>query len=252
MLAGSSTESTETLYRTVFISDVHLGSPDCKAETLLDFLRHVACERMYLVGDILDFWSLRRIWHWEQAHNDVIQKILRKARKGTQVIYIPGNHDDAARDFVDMRFGGIEVRRQAEHTTATGRRLLIMHGDEFDAVMGYAGFFHPIGPFWYQAVRGIARILNTGRRIFGHKPWSLAKMIAQAENAFGVKTRFRDLAVAEGKFRGFDGVVCGHIHWPLHEDDGQFVYANSGDWVDHCSAIVEHLDGRLELIRWQL
>jgi UDP-2,3-diacylglucosamine pyrophosphatase LpxH len=236
-------------YRTVFLSDIHLGSPDCRADQLLDLLREVDAERWFLVGDIFDFWAMKRQWYWPQSHNDVVQKLLRKARKGAQVVYVPGNHDDANRAFAGHRLGGITVRRQAIHTTADGRRVLVLHGDELDAAVGVPSLV-PIGPLALKLARLAGHGVNWLRAAFHRRPWSLAGMIARAQDRIGLKDRYRELIRVEARKGHFDGVLCGHIHWPELDDRDGLVYLNTGDWVDHCTAVVEHADGRLELLAW--
>jgi len=235
-------------YRTVWISDVHLGTPGCQATALLDFLRHTECETLYLVGDIIDGWQLRRSWYWPQAHNDVVQKLLRRVRKGTRVVFVPGNHDEFARKYLGHSFGGVEV---VKHVTADGKRLWITHGDLFDGVIQCAKWLAYLGDSLYEFALKLNRWLNLMRGRLGLPYWSLSKYLKlKVKRAVSFIGDF-ELAVArEARRRGADGVVCGHIHHAeLREIDG-ILYANDGDWVESLTALVEHADGRLEIVDW--
>lgn len=240
-----------TRYRTIWISDVHLGTRGCKADVLLDFLRHTDSEFLYLVGDIVDGWRLKRTWYWAQSHNDVIQKVLRKARKGTKVVYIPGNHDEALRDYLDLQFGGITIVGETIHETADGRRLLILHGDAFDGVMRYARWLALLGDWAYNTMIMVNHYFNRGRRLLGLKYWSLSAFLkAKVKNAVEFISRYEQAVAAEARRRNVDGLVCGHIHHAeMREIDG-VLYCNDGDWVESCTALVEHFDGRLEILHW--
>jgi UDP-2,3-diacylglucosamine pyrophosphatase LpxH len=237
--------------RTVFISDVHLGTPGCQAEALLDFLRCVECETLYLVGDIVDGWQLMRRWYWPQAHNDVVQKVLRKARKGTRVVLVPGNHDEFARRYLGHSFGGIEVVEDAIHQTADGRRFWVMHGDLFDGVVQCAPWLAHIGDSLYTLALRLNRALNSARARLGLPYWSLSRYLKlKVKRAVSFIGDFEMAVIREAKRRGVDGVVCGHIHHAeLRMVDG-LTYANDGDWVESLTALVEHGDGRLEVIEW--
>ena len=238
-------------YRTIWISDLHLGTRGCKAEFLLDFLRYTEAEMIYLVGDIIDGWRLKKSWYWPQEHNDVIQKVLRKVRKGTRVIYVPGNHDEWLRDFTQLQFGGVEVVEDAIHVTADGRRLLVIHGDAFDAVVMHARWLALLGDGAYTATLWLNRYFNTARRRLGYPYWSLSAYLKQrVKNAMQYIASFADAVADEACRRGVDGVVCGHIHHAELREIGDILYCNSGDWVESCTALVEHFDGRLELINW--
>jgi UDP-2,3-diacylglucosamine pyrophosphatase LpxH len=243
---------TEThRYRTIWISDVHLGTKGCQPELLLDFLKHTESETLYLVGDMVDGWKLKSSWYWPQAHNDIAQKLLRKARKGTRVIFVPGNHDEFARPFVDHQFGGIEVRRDTIHVTADGRRLLIIHGDELDAVVQSAKWLAHLGDWAYCLVMLINVYYNALRKKLGYGYWSLSAYLKyKVKNAVTYIGKYEESVVKLAKERGADGVVCGHIHHPDMRDIGGVLYANDGDWVESCTALVEHHDGKLELLRW--
>jgi UDP-2,3-diacylglucosamine pyrophosphatase LpxH len=238
-------------YRTVFISDVHLGARGCQAELLLDFIRHIECETLYLVGDIVDGWKLRSGWHWPQPHNDVVQKILRLARKGVKVIYVPGNHDDRVRDFVGVHFGGVVVARDAIHETADGRRFLVLHGDEFDGVVQHARWLAFLGDYAYRALLAFNTAFNRVRRRLGFGYWSLSAFLkTKVKNALQFVENFEAAVAAEARRRGVDGVICGHIHKAEMRDIDGIAYINDGDWVESCSALVEHADGRLEILEW--
>ena len=236
-------------FRTLWISDLHLGTPGCQAEALLGFLKHTECETLYLVGDIIDGWQLRRQWHWPQAHNDVVQKLLRKARKGTRVIFIPGNHDEFARRYVGHNFGGIEVAEDWVHETADGRKLWVTHGDLFDGVIQCAKWLAHVGDSLYEFTLRLNRHLNSMRARLGLPYWSLSKYLKlKVKRAVSYVGDFEAALAREARKRGAHGVVCGHIHHAeLREIDG-ILYANDGDWVESLTALAEHADGRLEII----
>ncbi|NKI95445.1 UDP-2,3-diacylglucosamine diphosphatase [Rhizobacter sp. SG703] len=238
-------------YRSVWISDLHLGTPGCRADALLDFLRHVESDTLFLVGDIVDGWQLRRHWYWPQSHNDVVQKLLRKARKGTRVVFVPGNHDEFARRYVGHEFGGIEVAEEWVHETADGRRLWILHGDLFDGVIQCAKWLAHVGDTLYEFTLKLNRHLNSLRARMGLPYWSLSKYLKlKVKRAVSFIGDFENAVAREARRRGMHGVVCGHIHHAeLREIDG-ITYANDGDWVESLTALVEHADGRLEIIDW--
>lgn len=238
-------------HRAIWISDVHLGTAGCKAEFLLDFLRWNDADTLYLVGDIIDGWRLRKTWNWPQAHNDVIQKVLRKARRGTRVIYIPGNHDEFARSYVEHAFGGIEVAHEAVHVTADGRRLLVTHGDLFDGVVQQAKWIALLGDTLYVMILSANHWFNRARARMGFGYWSLSQYLKhKVKNAVAFITDFELALVREARRRGFDGVVCGHIHKAeIRMIDGM-LYCNDGDWVESLTALVEDHAGRLEIVEW--
>jgi UDP-2,3-diacylglucosamine pyrophosphatase LpxH len=239
-------------YRSIFISDIHLGTPGCQAGHLLDFLRHTDSKYLYLVGDIIDGWQLKRGWFWLQSHNDVIQKVLRKARKGTQVTYIAGNHDEAARQFIGLSFGGIDIRDEAEHRTADGRRLLVIHGDLFDAVVQGAKWLAYLGDWAYMVTLKLNRWFNHARATLGLSYWSLSQFLKhRVKNAVSYINHFEDALAEEARRRGFDGVVCGHIHKAEIRDIGGTLYCNDGDWVESLTALVELENGELRVIDWK-
>lgn len=240
-------------YRSIFISDTHLGTRDCRTDFLADFLRSTTTENLFLVGDIVDGWRLRKSWFWDSSHDDVIRLILQKAQTGTEVTYIPGNHDEMVRAWVPMglEIAGIKLRHEASHTTADGRRLLILHGDEFDSVVRYAKFLALLGDSAYTAALVANRYFNAIRRRMGYSYWSLSAWLKrQVKGAVMAIDRFETAVASEARRRGFDGVVCGHIHHAEMRDVGGVLYLNDGDWVESCTALVEHHDGRLELIDW--
>ncbi|MFT4192278.1 MAG: UDP-2,3-diacylglucosamine diphosphatase [Comamonas sp.] len=239
--------------RTVWLSDVHLGTAGCQAHALLDFLKHVECQQMYLVGDIIDGWQLKRHWHWPQAHSDVIQKLLRKVRKGTRMTFIAGNHDEFARRFLGVTLGGIEVADEAVHTTADGRRLWILHGDQFDGVIRCAKWLAHVGDVLYEFSLRLNRYFNFCRAAVGLPYWSVSQFFKhKVKRAVSYVGDFERAVAREARQRGMDGVVCGHIHHAeMREIDG-ILYANDGDWVESLTALVEHADGRLEIVRWPM
>lgn len=238
-------------YRTVWISDLHLGAKNCQADKLLEFLRVTEAQNFYLVGDIVDGWRLKRWWYWPQSHNDVVQKLLRKARKGARVIYIPGNHDSFARKYVGYLFGEIEVQQDAIHLTADGRKLLVLHGDEFDIVVRYAKWLALVGDRAYHLALWLNVGVNWGRRTLGLPHWSLSSFLKlKVKKAVQFIGAFETAVAQAARERGVDGVVCGHIHQPeMREVDG-VLYCNDGDWMESCTALAEHHDGRLEILRW--
>ena len=237
--------------RTVFISDIHLGTRGCQAELLLDFIRSVECERLYLVGDIVDGWKMKSGWFWPQSHNDVVQKILRMARKGTEVIYVPGNHDDRIRDFCGVHFGGVMVMRDAIHEAADGKRYLVTHGDEFDGVIQHAKWLAFVGDWGYRALLALNTGVNRLRRRLGFGYWSLSAFVkVKVKNALQFIEDFESAVAEEARRRGVDGVICGHIHKAEMRDIGGIAYINDGDWVESCTAAVEHPDGRIEIVNW--
>ena len=243
--------ASSTRYRTIWLSDIHLGTRGCKAEFLLDFLRCNESETLYLVGDIIDGWRLRRSWYWAQSHNDVIQKVLRKARKGTHVVYIPGNHDEWLRDYTGLTFGGIALADEVIHVTANGKRLLILHGDAFDGVVKYARWLALLGDWAYTLTLWVNNHFNHVRRKLGYPYWSLSAYLkGKVKNAVEYVGNFAQAVAEEAGRRGVDGVVCGHIHKAEICKFGDVLYCNDGDWVESCTALVEHMDGRLEIINW--
>jgi UDP-2,3-diacylglucosamine pyrophosphatase LpxH len=237
--------------RTIWISDFHLGTRHAKADELLDFLRRYRAETMYLVGDVFDGWSLARNWYWKQSHNDVVQKILRSGRKGTRVIYIPGNHDEFARAYSGLRFGNILVENRAYHTLVDGRRLLIVHGDEFDGVIRHARWLQLLGAAAYGIALNVNHLYNLVRKMLGKPYWSLSAWLKnRTKKAVQYVAQFEQLVAEKARNEEVDGVVCGHIHRAEASVIDGVQYLNCGDWVESCTALVEHFDGRLEIVRY--
>jgi len=238
-------------FHALFISDVHLGTRGCQAERLLDFLRYHDADMIYLVGDIVDGWQLQSNWYWPQKHNDVVQKLLRKARKGTRVIYVPGNHDEFLRGYYGTHFGGIDVTETAMHESADGRRFLVIHGDHFDLVVTQARWLALLGDKAYTAAITLNTILNRMRRLLGFPYWSLSKWAKlKVKNAVNYIGQFEKTLAAEAHRHGADGVICGHIHHAVMHDTFGVQYINCGDWVESCTVVAEHPDGRFEIINW--
>ncbi len=238
-------------FRALFISDVHLGTKGCQAERLLDFLRYHEADTIYLVGDIVDGWQLRSGWYWPQQHNDVVQKLLRQARKGVRIVYVPGNHDEFLRNYYGTHFGGVEVVENIMHEGADGRRYLVIHGDLFDLVVTQARWLAHLGDWAYTSALWLNTIFNKGRRLFGFPYWSLSKWLKlKVKNAVSFIGEFEKTLVAEARRHDADGVICGHIHHAVMHDDFGLRYVNCGDWVESCTAIAEHDDGRFEIIHW--
>ena len=239
-------------FRAIWISDVHLGTTGCQAQRLLEFLRATESDTLYLVGDIIDGWQLKRRWYWEQAHNDVVQTVLKKAKKGTNVIFVPGNHDEAIRQFIDLDFGGIRVRDELVHTTAQGKRMLVLHGDRFDGVISCAKWLAYVGDNLYTMILKWNQWLNSARARAGLPYWSLSQYLKlKVKNAVSYITSFENALAAEARRRGLDGVICGHIHKPEIRDIDGIRYCNDGDWVESLSALVEETSGELKLVTWQ-
>jgi len=238
-------------YRTIWISDIHLGTRGCNAGMLIDFLDHVDSDTMYLVGDIIDGWRLKKRFYWPTAHNDVVWRILKRARRGTRIVYIPGNHDEIFRQFTGLDFGGVEIRRKAIHETADGRRLLVLHGDEFDVITLAHRWVAHVGDAAYTMLMGLNRWVNGVRRTLGLPYWSLSKHAkAKVKNAVEFISHYEEVVAHAASTRGVDGVVCGHIHTAGMRDLHGIAYYNDGDWVEGCTALVEHQDGRMELLHW--
>ena len=238
-------------FRTVWISDTHLGTAGCRADLLLDFLKSTDCETLFLVGDIVDGWQLRKGWYWPPRHNDVVRCVLKKAKHGTRVVYVPGNHDEAFRDYVGLNLGGIELAAEAIHVTADGRRLLVLHGDEFDGVVLYARWLAFLGDHAYTLLLKLNGVFNAVRKRLGMPYWSLSAHIKKrVKNAVSYVSGFEQAVAHAAIERGVDGVVCGHIHTAEIRTIGPVTYYNDGDWVESCTALVEHADGRMEIIDW--
>ena len=239
-------------YRSVWISDVHLCTKDSQVELLYDFLDSIKCDYLYLVGDMIDVWALRKKWHWPNQYNEVVHKLLKRSRKGARVFYIPGNHDDFFRDFVGYEFGAVRIVSHAYHRTADGRRLLVLHGDEFDTVVRHHLWLSHLGSWIYRYVIGLNRMINAVRRLLGRPGWSLSGAIKRkVQQAVKHLANFEDLLIHEAKRQQVDGLVCGHTHQTDFRTVEGILYCNTGDWIESCSALVEHPDGSLEIIRWR-
>ncbi len=237
--------------KTLFISDIHLGARGCNAEAFLDFLKHYDADTIYLVGDIIDCWRLKAAWYWPDLHNVVVQKFLRKARKGTRIVYVPGNHDELVRDYDGLNFGGIEIANEVKLRLVDGRTALILHGDKFDTVVRNMKWLAHFGDWAYDFAIYINRYLNLIRRKLGMPYWSFSaaakSKVKQAVNFIGA---FEEAVVADANHQGAQVVICGHIHQAAARQIGPIFYMNCGDWVESRTAIAEHFDGTLELIRW--
>jgi UDP-2,3-diacylglucosamine pyrophosphatase LpxH len=238
-------------FRAIFISDVHLGTKGSQAKHLLSFIKDVEAETIYLVGDIVDGWRLKRGWYWPQSHNDLVQKLLRKVRKGTRIVYIAGNHDEFLRDFVDQDFGGIEIKDQVIHTSENGMRYLVIHGDQFDAVVMHAKWLAFIGDWAYELALFLNAKINFLRRKMGFSYWSFSAWakhsVKRAVNFIGA---FEAVLTNEARRQAVDGVICGHIHHAIIREIDSMTYMNCGDWVESCTALVETIDGEFRIIDW--
>lgn len=246
-----SERSDRIRYRTIWISDIHLGTRGCNDRMLVDFLDHTDSETMYLVGDIIDGWRLKKRFYWPAAHNDIVWRVMKRAKRGTRVVYIPGNHDEMFRQFSGLNFGGVEIRRKAIHETADGRRLLVLHGDEFDTIMLAHRWLAFVGDALYGLLMRLNVVVNRVRRHFDLPYWSLSKMAKhKVKNAVEFISRYEEVVSRAAGVRGVDGVVCGHIHTAEIRQIGGVTYYNDGDWVEGCTALVEHFDGRMEILHW--
>lgn len=251
-MSAASDDPEATHYRTLFVSDVHLGKRGCQAELLVDFLRHHDADTFYLVGDIVDGWALKGGWHWPQSHNDVIQKLLRKVRKGAKMYFVPGNHDEFARDYLGMNFGGVDVVDSIIHETADGRRLLVIHGDQFDIVVSNARWLALLGDWAYEAALVLNGWFNRARRALGFPYWSFSAWAKlKVKDAVSFIGKFEHTLAEAAHKHGADGVVCGHIHHAAIRVIDGVLYVNTGDFVESCTAVAEHADGRLEILNWQ-
>lgn len=238
--------------RTIFLSDIHLGTKGCQAELLLGFLSKYDAEVIYLIGDIFDGWKLRRGWHWPEDHNDVVQALLDKARLGTRIIYIPGNHDEIMRGYLGTHFGGIEVVRDAEFTTRSGHKYLVTHGDQYDVIVVNAKWLAMLGDRAYNFLIWLNPRINQVRRLWSGQYWSLSKwakqQVKQAVNFIG---EYEEVLADDARRGGYDGVICGHIHHANIRKIDDITYVNTGDWVESCTAVIEGEDGVLRLVDWE-
>lgn len=237
--------------RTLFLSDLHLGTRGCQAGLLLSFLKDYDADTIYLVGDIVDGWQLRSGWYWPQEHNDVVQKLLRKVRKGARIVYLPGNHDEFLRDYVGTSFGGIELAETAIHEAADGKRYLVIHGDQFDMVVRHSRWLAHLGDGAYTLALSLNTLINKVRRRLGLSYWSLSAWAKlRVKNAVSFIGRFETILAEEARRQGADGVICGHIHHAADRPIGDLRYLNTGDWVESCTGLVEHYDGRIEVLHY--
>ena len=242
---------TRLRVRACFLSDIHLGFRGCRAEYLLDFLNSIECDTLYLVGDIVDLWSLKRSVYWPKAHHEVLRALLERARGGTRVVYVPGNHDRPFREFHGWVLGQVEILRETVHETADGRRFLILHGDEFDSVIRASPLLESLGNRAYALALRLNRYVNAVRRRLGYPYWSVAAFLKhKVKNAVSYIANFERAVAFEARRRGVDGMICGHIHRATITDIDGITYCNDGDWVESCTALVEDFDGRFALLRW--
>ncbi|MDR2462923.1 MAG: UDP-2,3-diacylglucosamine diphosphatase [Verrucomicrobiales bacterium] len=251
-LSAASLLVTMNYYRTAWISDLHLGSRGCKANAILNFLKNHEFETLYLVGDIVDIWALRHGIYWPQEHNDVIQKLLRKARKGTRLVYIPGNHDEFIDSFLGQ-FGDITIQKQALHETASGEKILVMHGHELDTVVQNLGWLAHVGDLGYKLLLELNGPVNFFRRLLGYQYWSLSAYVKnEVKNVVSFISKFEEAVAHYAADHQVRSVLCGHIHRAASHLIGSVHYYNTGDWVESCTAIVEHADGALELKKYAI
>ncbi len=238
-------------FRAVWVSDIHLGTRGCNAAMLIDFFDHVDCETLYLVGDIIDGWRLKKRHFWPPEHNDVVWRVLKRAKRGTRVVYVPGNHDEMIKPFDGFDFGGVEIRREAIHETADGRKLLVVHGDDFDAVMLAHRWLAVIGDAAYTALMKCNVVVNAVRHKLGLPYWSLSNHLKlKVKNAVQYVCSFEEAVTREAVERGLDGIVCGHIHCAEIRQIGNVTYYNDGDWVESCTALVEDACGAMRIVDW--
>ena len=238
-------------YRSIWISDFHLGTRGCQSELLLEFIKHTQSEKLYLVGDIIDGWALKNTWYWPQSHNDVVQKILRKARHGTEVFYISGNHDEVMRGFAPVNFGGVSILNQVIHETVDKKKYLVVHGDQFDGIIQCAKWLAMLGSITYDFLIYFNRYINFFRKKLGYEYWSLSNYLKfTVKNAVKFVSEYEKLVCNYAKQFKVEGIICGHIHHANMQSMNGIHYINDGDWVESCTALVEHFDGKLELISW--
>ena len=241
----------KTSYKTVWLSDIHLGSKDCKADYLLSFLKHSNIEKLYLVGDIVDMWAMSKSFRWPQTHNDVLHQLLKLSKSGTQVIYLPGNHDAPLQQYHGLQFGEIEVAREISHITAKGQKLLVLHGDQFDSQLALGKLTTKLGDFGYDLLLFLDRCYHKVQGKHAMRYWSLARYIkSHVKGAQKAIERYREVCCRAARERDFDGVVCGHIHHPEISEHEGTLYFNDGDWVESCSALVEDKQGEIKLVYW--
>ena len=238
--------------RTVWLSDIHLGSRECRVNLLLDFLRHTRCDVLYLVGDIVDIENLRKDFYWPVSHTEVLRLLLKKSQEGTRIVYVPGNHDHDLHALAGVKFGNIEIANHAIHTTRDGRRLLVTHGDQFDAVVRRPSLGVWLGGFACRRLLTLNRFVHWLHDVFDRPYWSLAQHVkARFPGAQGYIERYRNATLAAAREVGVDGVVCGHIHRAAFTEVDGLLYCNDGDWVESCTALVEDQSGELSLLEWR-
>lgn len=238
-------------YRSIWISDTHLGSRGCKAEFLLDFLQHNHADHLYLVGDIIDGWALRKRWYWDTFHDQILHLLFERAQRGSQVTYVSGNHDEFLRPFIHHRITAISLEDEVVHTTADGRKFLVLHGDQFDGVMQFARWLAVVGDWVYERLLVVNNVYNRLRRRMGYPYWSLSAYLKhKTKSAVNFISAFEETLAKEAKKRQLDGIICGHIHHAEIRDIDGVLYCNDGDWVESCTALVEEWDGSLHVVRW--
>lgn len=244
----------EKTYRSIFISDVHLGTKDCKAESLNNFLKHNTCNTLYLIGDIIDGWKIKQNkWRWKQSHTNVIRRILGHAKRNTRVVYVLGNHDEFFRPFLqyNLNFGMIEMVNQCEHIGADGKHYLVVHGDLFDGITRLAPWLSILGDKAYDFILSTNSKLNWFLHRIGFGYFSLSRFLKhRVKKAIDFIFQFEQNLASYCKKRGFDGVICGHIHHAEIKQIDDVMYMNDGDWVESCSALIEHHNGQWEIITW--
>lgn len=234
-------------FRAVFISDVHLGARECQAARLAEFLQQIETPKLYLVGDTLDAWKLRRRMYWPPSHNAVLTRMMKMEQAGTEVFLLPGNHDEFLRNYLGMSFGNVKIIDDIVHMTLDGRRFLVIHGDQFDDVIIHAKWLAFVGERAYTIAIYINQAFNYIRRKLGFAYWSLSAYLKHRVKSAAVRD-YRAKLVRAAEDRKLDGVICGHTHFSEMTDVNGTLYINDGDWVESCTALVEHLDGRLEII----
>ena len=251
--SSESHESGKTRYRTIFLSDIHLGTKGCQADRLIAFLKAHDCETLFLVGDIIDGWRLKSTFYWPQAHNNVLRRVFTLMKRGTRVVFVTGNHDEFLRKYSDMEVGHLSLVDQATHETADGKKLLVVHGDQFDVITRYHRWLAFLGDLGYNLLLRLNRYLNAARAHFGYGYWSLSAWIKRrVKKAVNHVSDFEEAVAYQCRRRGFDGVVCGHIHHAEITTYGGVTYMNCGDWVESCTALVEDAAGRFSIIDWSI
>jgi len=252
-LAGGAHRENKTKphYRAVFISDTHLGTRAARADLLLDFLKNMTCDKLFLVGDIIDGWQLKSRWYWDTDHNDVIRCVLKMAKHGTEVTYIPGNHDEGFRGFEGHNMAGVVLAHEVIYEALNGKRYWVLHGDKFDGVVKYAKWLAHLGDHAYVLLLKINTSVNWVRRKMGYNYWSLSAFLKQkVKNAVEYIGKFEEAVAMEAQRMGVDGVICGHIHHAEKRVFGETEYMNDGDWVESCTALVEDQSGEFDILYW--